>query len=37
MLRFMQATAQSLHTPDDYIRAVLGSVVKRPDVATGGT
>ena len=30
VMRFMQATAQSLHTPHDYIHGVLGSAVERP-------
>lgn len=30
MMRFMQATAQSLHSPHDYIRSVLGSRTERP-------
>jgi multicomponent K+:H+ antiporter subunit D len=29
IMRFMQATAQSLHTPHDYIHGVLGSTVER--------
>jgi len=37
ILRFMQATAQSLHAPHDYIRAVLGPAVEGPNGATGGT
>ena len=30
VMRFMQATAQSLHAPHDYIHGVLGSAVERP-------
>ena len=30
IMRFMQATAQSLHAPHDYIRGVLGSAAERP-------
>ena len=30
IMRFMQATAQSLHTPHDYVRGVLGSAAERP-------
>jgi len=30
VMRFMQATAQSLHAPQDYIRGVLGSAGERP-------
>jgi multicomponent K+:H+ antiporter subunit D len=30
IMRFMQATAQSLHHPHDYIHGVLGSAVERP-------
>lgn len=37
ILRFVQATAQSLHAPHDYIRAVLGPVVEGQSGATGGT
>ena len=29
-MRFMQATAQSLHAPHDYIRSVLGSAAAQP-------
>jgi len=36
ILRFTQATAQSLHAPHDYIRAVLGTV-EGSNGATGGT
>jgi len=31
VMRFMQATAQSLHVPHDYLRGVLGSAGERPD------
>jgi multicomponent K+:H+ antiporter subunit D len=31
VMRYMQATAQSLHAPHDYIRGVLDSAVERPD------
>lgn len=31
IMRFMQATAQSLHAPQDYIRGVLGSAAKLPN------
>ncbi len=37
VMRFMQATAQSLHTPNDYIRSVLGSAAERPIILKGGT
>jgi len=37
IMRFMQATAQSLHDPSDYIRGVLGSAVDRPDSRRGQT
>jgi multicomponent K+:H+ antiporter subunit D len=30
IMRFMQATAQSLHAPENYIRGVLGTSVERP-------
>jgi multicomponent K+:H+ antiporter subunit D len=30
VMRFTQATAQSLHAPHDYIRGVLGSAAERP-------
>jgi multicomponent K+:H+ antiporter subunit D len=36
VIRFMQATAHSLHAPGDYIRGVLGSAAERPD-PRGGT
>jgi multicomponent K+:H+ antiporter subunit D len=36
VMRFMQATAQSLHVPHDYIRGVLGSA-ERPKRLTGPT
>lgn len=31
VMRYIQATAQSLHAPDDYIRGVLGTAIERPD------
>jgi len=37
ILRFMQATAQSLHDPRHYISAVLGPFVEGPNGAAGGT
>ena len=37
IMRFMQATAQSLHAPDDYIRGVLGSAAERPKRLKGPT
>ena len=37
MMRFMQATAQSLHAPHDYIRGVLGSSAERPKGLMGPT
>ena len=37
IMRFMQATAQSLHAPQDYIRGVLGSTGERPSAPTGHT
>jgi multicomponent K+:H+ antiporter subunit D len=36
-MHFMQATAQSLHTPHDYIRGVLGSAAERPASLKGPT
>jgi multicomponent K+:H+ antiporter subunit D len=30
IMRFMQATAQSLHAPENYIRGVLGIAAERP-------
>jgi multicomponent K+:H+ antiporter subunit D len=35
IMRFMQATAQSLHSPHDYIRSVLGSAPTRPTSPKG--
>jgi hypothetical protein len=29
-MQFVQATAQSLHDPYDYVREVLGSAVEQP-------
>jgi multicomponent K+:H+ antiporter subunit D len=37
IMRFMQATAQSLHAPQDYIRGVLGSAGERPSGPMGPT
>ena len=37
VLRFMQATAQSLHVPHDYIRDVLGATEERPPRRVGPT
>ena len=37
IMRFMQATAQSLHAPQDYVRGVLGAVAQRPAISVGGT
>lgn len=37
IMRFMQATAQSLHAPNDYIREVLGPAAERPSGARDGT
>jgi multicomponent K+:H+ antiporter subunit D len=37
VMRYVQATAQSLHAPGDYIRAVLGATTQRQDRRTGGT
>ena len=37
IMRFMQATAQSLHTPHDYIRGVLGAAAERPAGLKGPT
>jgi multicomponent K+:H+ antiporter subunit D len=31
IMRFMQATAQSLHAPENYIRGVLGTSAERPN------
>jgi len=36
VMRYMQATAQSLHVPDDYIRGVLSPVNGRIDHRKGG-
>ncbi len=35
VMRFMQATAQSIHAPKEYIGGVLGGAVKRPVKAVG--
>ena len=37
IMRFMQATAQSLHAPQDYVRGVLGAAAQRPTASVGGT
>ena len=37
IMRFMQATAQSLHTPQGYIRDVLGPAAERPKGLKGPT
>jgi multicomponent K+:H+ antiporter subunit D len=37
IMRFMQATAQSLHVPHDYIRGVLGSTAGPPNGRMGRT
>ena len=37
IMRFMQATAQSLHTPHDYIRSVLGPAAEPPKGLMGPT
>ena len=37
IMRFMQATAQSLHTPQGYIRGVLGAAAERPAGLKGPT
>jgi multicomponent K+:H+ antiporter subunit D len=37
IMRYMQATARSLHAPHDYIRAVLGPTAELPDRPIGGT
>lgn len=37
VMRFMQATAQSLHAPHNYIRSVLGSAAERPMRVMGPT
>jgi multicomponent K+:H+ antiporter subunit D len=36
IMRFMQATAQSLHSPRDYINGVLGQAAEPPDRLRGG-
>lgn len=35
VMRFMQATAQSLHAPHEYIRGVLGDAPRRPGLRGG--
>jgi multicomponent K+:H+ antiporter subunit D len=37
IMRFLEATAQSLHAPEDYVRAVLGGANKQAPDASGGT
>ncbi|MGH7035416.1 MAG: monovalent cation/H+ antiporter subunit D [Stellaceae bacterium] len=37
IMRFMQATAQSLHAPQDYVRGVLGVAAHRPPASVSGT
>jgi multicomponent K+:H+ antiporter subunit D len=37
IMRYMQATAQSLHTPRQYINGVLGQAAEPPDRLRGGT
>jgi multicomponent K+:H+ antiporter subunit D len=37
IMRFMQATAQSLHAPRDYVRGVLGQITEEPRSPRGGT
>jgi multicomponent K+:H+ antiporter subunit D len=37
IMRYMQATARSLHSPHDYIRGVLGPTAARPERNAGGT
>jgi multicomponent K+:H+ antiporter subunit D len=37
IMRFMQATAQSVHAPQDYIRGVLGPAVEWPKGSMGPT
>jgi multicomponent K+:H+ antiporter subunit D len=37
IMRYMQATARSLHAPHDYIRGVLGPTAARPERRIGGT
>ncbi len=37
VMRYVQATAQSLHAPGDYIRGVLGAASERRDRRVGGT
>jgi multicomponent K+:H+ antiporter subunit D len=36
IMRYVQATAQSLHAPRDYIRAVLGGTTQQSDRRAGG-
>ena len=37
VMRFMEATAKSLHAPEGYIRGVLGPAAQRHTQQTGGT
>lgn len=37
IMRYLQATAQSLHAPNDYVRGVLGRAAERPVQSRGGT
>jgi multicomponent K+:H+ antiporter subunit D len=37
VMRFMQDTARSLHTPHDYIRGVLPAAAERRNDARAGT
>jgi multicomponent K+:H+ antiporter subunit D len=37
IMRYVQATAQSLHAPGDYIRGVLGGTSEQPDPPAGGS
>jgi multicomponent K+:H+ antiporter subunit D len=37
IMRFMQATAQSLHAPHDYVRGILGAEAQRPAASRDGT
>ena len=36
VMRFMNAAAQSLHAPSDYIRGVLGAGAEAPNSQRGG-
>jgi multicomponent K+:H+ antiporter subunit D len=37
IMRYLQATAQSLHAPNDYVGGVLGPAAERPVQLRGGT